>query len=92
MRGDNGLSEPKSLPILPPFPGTFILPVEVGLIYSLPFHLTFYYYYYYLFIFGCAGSLLLVSFSLVVMNRDSSLVAVNGFLIAVASLVAEHWP
>ena len=76
-----------------PFPGTFILPVEVGLIYSLPFHLTFYYYYYYyLFIFGCAGSLLLVSFSLVVMNRDSSLVAVNGFLIAVASLVAEHWP
>ena len=71
------------------FPGTFILPVEVGLIYSLPFHLTFYYYY--LFIFGCAGSLLLVSFSLVVMNRDSSPVAVNGFLVAVASLVAEHW-
>ena len=69
------------------FPGKFILPVEVGLISSLLFYLT----YYYFFIFGCAGSLLLVSFSLVVMNRDSSLVAVNGFLIATASLVAECW-
>ena len=68
------------------FPGKFILPVEVGLISSLLFYLT----YYYLFIFGCAGSLLLVSFSLV-MNRDSSLVAVNGFLTAMASLVAECW-
>ena len=68
------------------FPGKFILPVEVGLISSLLFYLT----YYYLFIFGCAGSLLLVSFSLV-MNRDSSLVAVNGFLTAMASLVVECW-
>ena len=42
-----------------------------------------------LFIFVCAGSSLLFRFSLVVVSRSSSLVAVRGLLIAVASLVAE---
>ena len=43
----------------------------------------------YLFVFGHAGSSLLHGFSLVV-NWDYSLVAVHGFLIVMASLVAEH--
>ena len=43
-----------------------------------------------LFIFGCAGFSLLFGFSLVVVSRGYSLVAVLGFLITVASLVAEH--
>ena len=43
-----------------------------------------------LFIFGCAGSLLLCCLFLVVASRGYSLVAVCGLLIAVASLVAER--
>ena len=43
-----------------------------------------------LFIFGCAGSLLLCCLFLVVASRGYSLVAVCGLLIAVASLVAQH--
>ena len=74
------------------FPGAFILPVEFGLVYSLPFHLTFYCY---LFILGCAGSLLLGSFPLVVTNRDSSLVAVNAFslqwLLLLRSIGSSRW-
>ena len=44
----------------------------------------------YLFIFGCAVSLSLLRFFLVVMSGGYSLVVVSGLLIAVASLVAEH--
>ena len=44
---------------------------------------------FYLFIFGCAGSLLL---SLVVLSGGYSLIAVHGLLIAAASPVAEHRP
>ena len=41
-----------------------------------------------LFILGCAGSLLLLRFSVVVESRGYSLVAVPGLLIKVAPLVA----
>ena len=44
----------------------------------------------YLFIFGCAGSLLYEDFSPVVVSRGFCLVVVQGLLIAVASVVAEH--
>ena len=44
----------------------------------------------YLFIFGCAGFLLLLRVSLVVATRGYSLVAVHGLLIVVASLTVEH--
>ena len=44
----------------------------------------------YLFIFGCAGSLLYEDFSPVVVSGGFCLVVVQGLLIAVASLVAEH--
>ena len=43
----------------------------------------------YVFSFGCAGSLLLCGPSVAVMCRGCSVV-VRGFLVAVASLVAEH--
>ena len=43
----------------------------------------------YLFILGCAGSLLLVGFSLVVESGGYSLAAVCRLFIVVASLVAE---
>ena len=43
-----------------------------------------------LFIFGCAGSLLLWGFYIVAMNGGYSRVSVCGLLIAVASLVADH--
>ena len=43
-----------------------------------------------LFIFGCAGSSLMLRLSLVVASRGYSLVAVHGLLIVVAFLVAEH--
>ena len=52
----------------------------------LPFFLTNFY----LFIFVCAGSLLLCRLSLVVASRDCSLVATHRLLTAVASLVVEH--
>ena len=45
---------------------------------------------FYLFIYGCAGLLLLCRLSLVAASRGYSLVAVCGLLIAVASLIAEH--
>ena len=46
-----------------------------------------------LFIFGCAGSLLLrAGFSLVVASRGYSLTAVCGLLTVVTSLVVEHRP
>ena len=44
----------------------------------------------YLFILGCAGSLLLPGFSLVVASGGYSLAVVRGLLIAVVSLVVEH--
>ena len=44
----------------------------------------------YLVIFGCTVSLLLWGFSPVVASEDYSLVVEHGFLIAVASLVADH--
>ena len=44
----------------------------------------------YLFIFGCAGSLLLHRLPLVAVSTGYSLVTVCGLLIAVASPVAEH--
>ena len=44
-----------------------------------------------LFIYDCAGSLLLCAgFFLVVVGRSYSIVGVRGLFIAVASLVAEH--
>ena len=43
-----------------------------------------------LFIFGCTGSSLPCGLFLVAVSRGSSLVEVLGFLIVVASLVAEH--
>ena len=43
---------------------------------------------FYLFIFGCAKCCM--DFSVVAASRGSSLVEVHGFLIAGASLVAEH--
>ena len=43
-----------------------------------------------LFIFGCAGSLLVRGLSLVAASGGYSLTVVRGLLIAVASLVAEH--
>ena len=49
------------------------------------FFLTFY-----LFIYGCAGSSLLLKLSLVVVSGAYSLVVAHRFLIAVTSLVAEH--
>ena len=45
---------------------------------------------FYLFNFDCAGSSLLQGLSLVVASRGCSLAVVLGFLIVVASLVAEH--
>ena len=45
---------------------------------------------FFIFSFGCAGSLFLVGFSLVVVSRGYSLVAVQGLLIAVASLIADR--
>ena len=44
----------------------------------------------YLFIFGCAESSLLFGLSLVVTSKGSSLVAVHGPLIAVASPLMEY--
>ena len=44
-------------------------------------------FFFYPFIFGCAGSLLLHGFSLVVGSRDYSLVVVHGLPISLASLV-----
>ena len=44
----------------------------------------------YLFIFGCAGFLLLLRVSLVAATRGYSLVAVRGLLTVVASLTVEH--
>ena len=49
-----------------------------------------FYYKFYLFLFGCAGSLLLCRLSLVVASGVYSLVVACKRLIAVASLVAEH--
>ena len=49
------------------------------------FFLTFY-----LFIYGCAGSSLLLKLSLVVVSGAYFLVVAHRFLIAVTSLVAEH--
>ena len=46
--------------------------------------------YFHFFIFGCAGSLLLSRFSLVVASRGYSLVVEHRLLIVVASLVSEH--
>ena len=43
-----------------------------------------------LFIFGCTGSSLSHGLFLVAVSRGCSLVEVLGFLIVVASLVAEH--
>ena len=43
-----------------------------------------------LFIFGCTGSSLSRGLFLVAVSRGCSLVEVLGFLIVVASLVAEH--
>ena len=43
-----------------------------------------------LFIFGCAGSLLLHGLSLAVADQGYSLVVVCGLLIVVASIVVEH--
>ena len=43
-----------------------------------------------LFIFGCAGSLLLHGLSLAVAGQGYSLVVVCGLLIVVASIVVEH--
>lgn len=43
-----------------------------------------------LFIYGCAGSLLLHGLSLVAESKDYSLVVVCGLPIAVASLVTKH--
>ena len=45
------------------------------------------FFFFYLFIFGCAGSSLLHTLSLVAVSRSSSLVMVYGPLVAVASLV-----
>ena len=42
------------------------------------------------FIFGCAGSLLLHKFSLVVASRGYSLASMHRLLFAVASLAVEH--
>ena len=44
----------------------------------------------YLFIFGCVGFSCCAGFSLLLVGRGSSLVAVCGLLMAVTSLVAEH--
>ena len=53
--------------------------------------LSFFLFLNYLFILGCAGSLLLHGlFPLVAVSKGYSLVVVCRFLIAVASLVAEH--
>ena len=43
------------------------------------------------FIFDCTGSSLLHRLSLIMESKGYSLVVVCGLLIAVASLVAEHW-
>ena len=45
----------------------------------------------YLFAFGCAGSLLLCRLFSSWVSGGSSLLAMRGLLIAVASLVAKHW-
>ena len=49
-----------------------------------------YIYLFYFFIFGCVGSSLLRGLSLVVASGGLLFVAVQGLLIAVAWLVAEH--
>ena len=49
--------------------------------------LLFCFFFFYLFIFGCAGSSLLHTLSLVAVSRSSSLVMVHGPLVVVASLV-----
>ena len=49
-----------------------------------------FYIYKILFIFGCAGSSLLLRLSLVVEKGSCSLVVVEGFLIALTCLVVEH--
>ena len=54
-----------------------------------PVQLFFFSFCFYLFIVGCAGSLLVHRFSLVVASRGYFLVGVR-LLIAVASLVVEH--
>ena len=46
-----------------------------------------FFFFFYLFIFGCAGSSLLHTLSLVAVSRSSSLVMVHGPLVVVASLV-----
>ena len=46
--------------------------------------------FFFLFIYGCAGSSLRHSLSLVAANRGYSLAAVQWLLIALASLVAVH--
>ena len=49
------------------------------------------FFYFILYIFGCAGSLLLAhGLSLVAASGGYSLVAIQGLLTVVASLVAEH--
>ena len=50
----------------------------------------FFFLMFYLFIYGCAGSSLLLKLSLVVVSGAYSLVVAHRFLIAVTSLVAEH--
>ena len=45
---------------------------------------------FYLFIFGCAGSLLLHGLSLAAVRRGYSLVVMCGLLVALASLVVGH--
>ena len=46
--------------------------------------------YFLLFIYSCAGSLLLRGLSLVAASRGCLLIAVHGLLIVVAFLVVEH--
>ena len=60
----------------------FFLPVYLAIIYHLI--------YLFIFISGCAGSLLLHGLSLVAANRGYPLVEGQEFLVAVASLAADH--
>ena len=57
-------------------------------LHSLP--VSFLFKNFYLFIFGCAGSSMLLRLSLVAECRGYSLVLLHGLLIVVASLVAER--
>ena len=88
------LPNPEIKPTSPTLAGGFFTSEPQGRpglsVGSCYFSATFNYISFYLFIYGCAGFLLLCRLSLVAASRGYSLVAVRGLLIAVASLIAEH--